>query len=86
MNNTESLILILVIFVFVVFITYFGSEFIVKYVDLPFLLVFALGIFFQPVWLILLLYAIFKKFEDGPIQRPHQPSIMNYPSRRQYYR
>ena len=86
MNNVEQLVLILVIFCFIVFITYFGSEFIVKYVDISFILVFLIGIFFQPLWWLLLIFALFKKFEDGPIQRPYYPPVMNYPPRRPYYR
>lgn len=87
MNNDETLVLFLVVFVFTVIAVYFGTEFIVKYVDLPFILVFALGIFFPPGWLLVLLYALFKKFEEGPVEKPYYPPVMSYnPRRRPYYR
>jgi hypothetical protein len=89
MKSIETLVLILVIFVFLITISYFGSEFIVKYVDMPFLLVFGLGIFFPPIWLLLLIYAIFKRLEEGKegSNREHggQAPIMSYyPPRRPY--
>lgn len=87
MKNDTALVLFLVGFVFLVVFVYFGTEFIVKYVDLPFILVFALGIFFPPGWFLVLLYALFKKFEDGPIEKPYYPPVMSYyPPRRPYYR
>ena len=67
MNNDETLVLFLVVFVFTVIAVYFGTEFIVKYVDLPFFVIFAMGIFFPPLWILLLFYAIFVKYEDGPL-------------------
>jgi polyferredoxin len=79
MNGTESLLLVLVTFCFVIFVTYFGSEFIVKYVDLPFIVVFLIGIFFPPLWFLILVYALFKRYEDGPIQRPYYPPQVQQP-------
>jgi hypothetical protein len=76
MNNTEWLILFLVIFVFLMAATYIGSEFIVKHVDMPFILVFGIGILFPPLWLLILLYALVKSLDDSPPPRPYEEPIL----------
>jgi hypothetical protein len=72
MKTAEALVLVLAILVFGLFFTYFGSEFITKYVGLPLILVFILAIFFPPVWGLLLIYSIFKRLEDGKSRSRYQ--------------
>lgn len=76
MDNREGLIMFLLIFVFILIITYIGSKFIVKHIDLPFVLVFGIGILFQPLWLVILLYALVKSLNDSPLPRPREEPIL----------
>lgn len=85
MNSIESLLLTLIIFCFTIFVVYFGSEFIVKYVDIPFIIIFLIGIFFPPLWFLILIYALFKRFEDRPVQQTHEPPIMYPPPQQRRY-
>lgn len=79
MKLIEAVILLLVIAVIVFAISWFFSEYIAKHLNIPFIIVFLIGIFCFPLWLLMLLLALFINKSKPPY--PYPPPPYPYPPR-----
>ena len=73
MKKVDFFIMYAVIWIVLIAIAYFTSEFIAAEFNIPFIIVFLTAVFFPPIWFFLACLAIFLYLMRGGHKRPYQP-------------